>query len=56
MFQNDWFGLETQSGCANHELGTFKIRKEAIDWAKAKGHAPLVARARLLNGKKNPDH
>jgi len=29
---------------ANHELGTFKTQKEAIDWAKAKGHAPLVAR------------
>src|ERR1019366_2468787 len=41
---------------ANHELGTFKSQKEAIDWAKAKGHAPLVARVRHLNDKKNPDH
>jgi hypothetical protein len=24
----------------NHELGTFKTQKEAIDWVKAKGHAP----------------
>jgi hypothetical protein len=41
---------------ANHELGTFKTQKEAIDWAKAQGHAPLVARVRHLNDKKNPDH
>src|ERR1700687_6135685 len=41
---------------ANHELGTFKTQKEAIDWAKTKGHAPLVARVRHLNDKKNPDH
>jgi hypothetical protein len=41
---------------ANHELGTFKTQKEAIDWAKAKGHGPLVARVRHLNDNKNPDH
>jgi hypothetical protein len=41
---------------ANIELGTFRTQKEAIDWAKAKGHAPLVARVRHLNDKKNPDH
>jgi hypothetical protein len=41
---------------ATHVLGTFKTQKEAIDWAKAKGHAPLVARVRHLNDKKNPDH
>jgi len=41
---------------ANHELGTFKTQKEAIDWAKAKGHAPLVARVRHLNDKKKLDH
>jgi hypothetical protein len=37
-------------------LGTFKTQKEAIDWAKGKGHAPLVARVRHLNDKKKPDH
>jgi len=41
---------------ANHELASFKTQKEAIDWAKAKGHVPLVARVRHLNDKKNPDH
>ena len=39
---------------ANHELGTFKTQKEAIDWAKAKGHAPLVPAVRHLNNMKNP--
>jgi hypothetical protein len=33
-------------------LGTFNTQREAIDWAKAKGHAPLVARVRHLNDKK----
>ena len=37
-------------------LGTFSTQREAIDWAKAKGHAPLVARVRHLNDKKKPDH
>jgi hypothetical protein len=32
--------------------GTFNTQREAIDWAKAKGHAPLVARVRHLNDKK----
>ncbi len=41
---------------ANHALGTFKTQKEAIDWAKSQGHAPLVARVRHLNDKKKPDH
>ncbi len=40
----------------DHGLGTFKTQKEAIDWAKGKGHSPLVARVRHLNDKKNPDH
>lgn len=25
---------------ANHVLATFKTQREAIDWAKSKGHAP----------------
>jgi hypothetical protein len=29
---------------ADHALGAFKMQREAIDWAKSKGHAPLVAR------------
>ncbi len=37
-------------------LATFKTQQEAIDWAKTKGHAPLVARVRHLNDKKKPDH
>jgi len=41
---------------ANSVLATFKTQKEAIDWAKAKGHEPHVARVRTLNDKKVPDH
>jgi len=41
---------------AGEVLGTFKTQKEAIDWAKANGHPPLVARVRHLNDKKIPDH
>jgi hypothetical protein len=41
---------------ANHVLGTFKTQREAIDWAKSKGHEPLVARVRDVNDKKRPDH
>lgn len=41
---------------ADHVLGTFSTQKEAIDWAKARGHHPLIARVRHLNNKKNPDH
>lgn len=41
---------------ADHVLGIFHTQKEAIDWAKAGDHHPLVARVRHLNDKKNPDH
>lgn len=41
---------------ADHALATFKTQREAIDWAKGQGHAPLVARVRHLNDKKHPDH
>jgi hypothetical protein len=41
---------------ADHVLITFKTQREAIDWAKKQGHAPLVARVRHLNNKKSPDH
>ena len=41
---------------ADHVLGTFKTQKEAIDWARANGHSPLVARVRHLNDKKKTDH
>lgn len=41
---------------ADHVLGTFGTQKQAIDWAKARGHAPLVARVRHLNNKRIPDH
>jgi hypothetical protein len=36
---------------ADHILATLK----AINWASKQGHAPLVARVRLLNDKKKPD-
>lgn len=41
---------------ADHALHTADTQKEAIDWAKSKGHSPHVARVRHLNDKKNPDH
>jgi hypothetical protein len=41
---------------ASHVLKTFKTQREAIEWAKRNGHAPLVARVRHLNDKKHPDH
>jgi hypothetical protein len=41
---------------SDHILATFKTQREAIDWAKGQGHAPLVARARHLNDKRKPDH
>lgn len=37
-------------------LGSFGTQQQAITWAKAQGHHPLVARVRHLNDKKNPDH
>jgi hypothetical protein len=40
----------------NKVLATFSIQKEAIDWARKVGHAPLVARVRHLNNKRIPDH
>jgi hypothetical protein len=40
---------------ADHVLGTFSTQREAIDWAKSKGHSPHVARVRHLNDKKKPD-
>lgn len=41
---------------ADNVLGTFSTQRAAIDWAKAQGHRPLVARVRHLNNKKIPDH
>lgn len=41
---------------ANSVLSTHRTQKEAIEWAKAQGHKPLVARVRHLNDKKIPDH
>jgi hypothetical protein len=41
---------------ADHVLATFKTQREAIDWSRKLGHAPLVARVRHLNDKKKPDH
>lgn len=41
---------------AVHVLGSFQTQEEAIDWAKARGHHPLVACVRHLNDKNNPDH
>jgi hypothetical protein len=37
-------------------LGTFKTQHEAIQWAKSKGHHPLVARVRHFSDKRVPDH
>jgi hypothetical protein len=49
----DDYVVETQ---ADQVLGVFSTQKAAIDWAKANGHSPHVARVRHLNDKKRPDH
>jgi len=41
---------------ADHVLATFKTQREAIDWSRKHGHAPLIPRVRHLNDKKKPDH
>jgi hypothetical protein len=41
---------------ADHVLATFKTQREAIDWSRKQGHAPLIARVRHLNDKKKLDH
>jgi hypothetical protein len=41
---------------ADQVLGTFRTQHEAIVWARAMGHHPLVARVRHLNNKRVPDH
>jgi hypothetical protein len=41
---------------ADHVLHTSSTQKEAIDWSKANGHSPHVARVRHLNDKKRPDY
>jgi hypothetical protein len=41
---------------ADSVLGSFMTQAEAIEWAKKRGHHPLVARVRHFNDKKNPDH
>ncbi len=40
---------------ADNVLATFRTQEEAIEWAKKKGHHPLVARVRNTR-KGNPDH
>ena len=39
----------------NSVLSTHRTQSEAIEWAKALGHSPLVARVRNTD-KGNPDH
>lgn len=41
---------------ANSVLSTHRTQHDAIMWAKARGHNPLVARVRHLNNKRIPDH
>lgn len=41
---------------ADNVLSTHRTQTEAIQWAKARGHHPLVARVRHLNNKRIPDH
>ena len=40
---------------ADHILKICSTQTEAIEWAKANGHTPHVARIRHLNDKKMPD-
>ena len=41
---------------ANHVVHIAKTQREAIEWARHKGHHALVARVRHLNSKRVPDH
>jgi hypothetical protein len=41
---------------ADSVLSTHLTQAQAIQWAKARGHRPLVARVRHLNNKRVPDH
>jgi hypothetical protein len=41
---------------AGHILFTGKTQRDAIEWARTRGHQPLVARIRHLDDKKKPDH
>jgi len=41
---------------ADSVLSTQRTQADAINWAKARGHHPLVARVRHLNNKRIPDH
>lgn len=41
---------------ADNVLSTHRTQQEAIEWAKARRHHPLVARVRHLNDKKMADH
>ena len=41
---------------ADSVLGSFTTQGEAIEWARKRGHRPLVACVRHFNDKKNPDH
>jgi hypothetical protein len=41
---------------AGHVLFTGRTQREAVEWAKARGQYPLVARIRHLNDKTKPDH
>jgi len=52
-FRIDDYVVETEG---DQVLGIFRTQKEAVDWSKAKGHTPHVARVRNLNDKKRPDH
>ncbi|MEB4212319.1 hypothetical protein [Mycobacterium sp. 94-17] len=40
---------------ADSELHRAQTQQAAIDWAKQRGHSPLVARVRHLSDKKKPD-
>jgi hypothetical protein len=41
---------------ADNVLATFKTQRDAIEWSREHGHAPLVARVRHQNDKEKPDH
>lgn len=41
---------------ADHVLHTSQTQHAAVQWSKANGHSPHVARLRHLNDKRKPDH
>lgn len=41
---------------ADRFLGLFRTEQDAVKWARAMGHSPLVVRSGLLDARETPEH